>query len=89
MIFFFTNFAVAAEVVCAAVHHEIWCKSQSDLSNFSDFLSQKFLDHDNSSDRSKYHFKTTATDTTLVSKVIDSVQTIVINTILKEVGLMN
>ena len=55
---------------------------------FSEFLRTKFLDHDNSPDRSKYHFKTTATDTNLVRNVIDSVQTIVINMILKDLGLM-
>jgi len=51
------------------------------------FLRQKFLDHDNSPDRSCYDFSTTATDTNLVRNVIDSVQTIVINMILKDVGL--
>ena len=55
--------------------------------NFSAFLRQKFLDHDNSLDRCCYDFSTTATDTNLVRNVIDSVQTIVINMILKDVGL--
>ena len=54
---------------------------------FSKFLRTKFLGHDNSYDRSKYDFTTTATDTNLVRNVIDSVQTIVINMILKDVGL--
>ena len=77
-------FAVAA----GAVH----CIMKSDanlyLSNFSDFLSKKFLNHDKSSERPKYCFETTATDTRLVSNIIASVQTIVINMILKEFGLM-
>ena len=55
--------------------------------NFSAFLRQKFLDHDQSTDRTCYDFSTTATDTNLVRNVIDSVQTIVINMILKDVGL--
>ena len=72
-----------------ALHHEIWRKSLLDLSYFSDFLTKKFLNHDKSPKRPKFHFETTATDTHLVSKVVTSVQNIVIDMILKEEGLLN
>jgi len=52
-----------------------------------EFLRNKFLGHEENDLRSKYDFKTTATDTTLVRNVLDSVQTIVINQILEDLGL--
>ena len=55
--------------------------------HFSEFLRNKFLGHEENDLRSKYDFKTTATDTTLVRNVLDSVQTIVINQILEDLGL--